>query len=340
MKQKATANASRHAHRVYSYERISTKHQTAGGGIERQASYAAKWAADHGLVLDASLNLRDEGLSAYHQKHVKKGALGMFLRAIEEGQVPPGSVLIVESLDRLSRAAALSAQAQLSQIIDAGITVVTASDDREYNAESLKRDPMSLVYSLLVMIRAHEESERKSDRSRDGIRKKCESWIRGEYKGRISGYQSDPQWVTCDEHAQHFVFDETKAQAMRRMIQLYKAGYGAVRVTRQLAEEGLAISEKCPVARVRQLVSSPTLMGTRTVTVGADSRFPEKTHSLPGYYPALLSAEEFEELQHLVSKRGIRKGKGEWPSLVTGLRVAFCGYCGARMMGQNTLSRT
>lgn len=65
-------------------------------------------------------------------------------------------MLIVESLHLLSRAAALSAQAQLSQIIDAGITVVAASDDREYNVESLKRDPMSLVYSLLVMIPAHK----------------------------------------------------------------------------------------------------------------------------------------------------------------------------------------
>jgi hypothetical protein len=50
------------------------------------------------------LSLRDEGLSTYHQKHVTQGALGTFLRAVEDGRIPDGSVLIVEDLDRLSRA--------------------------------------------------------------------------------------------------------------------------------------------------------------------------------------------------------------------------------------------
>lgn len=41
------------------------------------------------MELDASLSLRDEGLSAYpayHQRHVRQGALGVFIRAIEDGQ--------------------------------------------------------------------------------------------------------------------------------------------------------------------------------------------------------------------------------------------------------------
>ncbi|PXX33682.1 hypothetical protein NA66_1010206 [Burkholderia pyrrocinia] len=67
------------------------------------------------MELDASLSLRDEGLSAYHQRHVRQGALGVFLRAVEDSQVPAGSVLIVEGLDRLSRAELLQAQAQLAQ---------------------------------------------------------------------------------------------------------------------------------------------------------------------------------------------------------------------------------
>ncbi|WP_315856732.1 recombinase family protein [Burkholderia ambifaria] len=88
--------------------------------MDRQLEYAARWAADHGMELDASLSLRDEGLSAYHQRHVRQGALGVFLRAAEDGQVPTGSVLIVEGLDRLSRAEPLQAQAQLAQIVNAG----------------------------------------------------------------------------------------------------------------------------------------------------------------------------------------------------------------------------
>ena len=98
--------------------------------------------------------MKDEGLSAYHQRHVKQGAQGVFLRAIEGGRIASGSVLVIEGLDRLSRAEPIQAQAQLAQIINAGLTVVTASDSREYNLAGLKAQPMELVYSLLVSDKA------------------------------------------------------------------------------------------------------------------------------------------------------------------------------------------
>jgi len=104
--------------------------------------YAQRWAAERGLVLDTSLSLRDEGLSAYHQKHIKQGALGAFLLAVDDGKIHAGSVLIVEGLDRLSRAEPIQAQAQLAQIVNAGITVVTASDGKQYNREQLKANPI------------------------------------------------------------------------------------------------------------------------------------------------------------------------------------------------------
>jgi len=79
--------------------------------MDRQFEYAARRAADHEMELDASLSLRDEGC----RPTVRQGALGVFLRAVEDSQVPAGSVLIVEGLDRLSRAEPLQAQVQLAQ---------------------------------------------------------------------------------------------------------------------------------------------------------------------------------------------------------------------------------
>ncbi|WP_324830433.1 recombinase family protein [Pseudomonas saxonica] len=130
------------AGRVYSYLRFSDPRQATGSSADRQLAFASTWAKKRGMELDATLTLKDEGLSAYHERHVKQGALGAFLLAIEEGRIPRGSVLIVEGLDRLSRAEPLLAQAQLAQIINGGITVITASDGREYNRASLKAQPM------------------------------------------------------------------------------------------------------------------------------------------------------------------------------------------------------
>ena len=73
--------------RVYSYLRFSDPKQEAGHSVERQLAFARKWADDHGAELDTDLTMRDEGLSAYHQRHVKHGALGVFLRAVDEGRI-------------------------------------------------------------------------------------------------------------------------------------------------------------------------------------------------------------------------------------------------------------
>ena len=63
--------------------------------------------------------------------------------------------------------------------------MVTASDGREYNRDRLKAQPMDLVYSLLVMIRAHEESDTKSKRVRASIHRQCQGWLAGTWRGVI-----------------------------------------------------------------------------------------------------------------------------------------------------------
>jgi len=62
-------------------------------------------------------------------------------------------------------------------------------------------------------------------------------------------------------------------------------------------------------------------------------------YRLEGYYPALLTHEEFAEVQVALTHRRRRKGKGEIPGIVTGLRVTYCGYCGSAMVAQNMTSR-
>ncbi|WP_330995010.1 recombinase family protein [Burkholderia stagnalis] len=285
------------------------------------------------MELDASLSLRDEGLSAYHQRHVRQGALGVFLRAIEDGQVPTGSVLIVEGLDRLSRAEPLQAQAQLAQIVNAGITVVTASDGREYNRERLKAQPMDLVYSLLVMIRAHEESDTKSKRVKAAIRLQCQGWIADTWRAPIR-VGRDPHWVREIEGG-GFEPISDRASAVQLVVQMFKQGHGAVQVVRELAERGLKISEtgRTHSSNIYKILANRMLIGEKTVDVEGE------TFRLEGYYPALLTPAEFADLRYLAEQRGRRKGKGEIPGVVTGLGITYCGYCGAAIVAQNLMGR-
>lgn len=318
--------------RVYSYLRFSDPRQATGSSVDRQLQYAQRWAAEKGLVLDESLSLRDEGLSAYHQRHVKQGALGVFLQAVEDGRIADGSVLVVEGLDRLSRAEPIQAQAQLAQIINAGITVVTASDGREYNRAGLKAQPMDLVYSLLVMIRAHEESDTKSRRVKAAIRRQCEGWISGSYRGIIRNGK-DPQWLRWDGQA--FQLIPERVEGVRLVIELFRRGYGSVRIIREMADRGLSVTAKGITAlQVYRLVRLPALMGVKVLELEGES------YRLEGYYPAVLTADEFADLSALVENRVRRKGKGEIPGLVTGLGITYCGYCGTAVVGQNMMFKT
>lgn len=99
---------------------------------------------------------------------------------------------IVGGLDRLSRVEPIQAQAQLDLIVNAGITVVTASDGKTYSREHLKANPMDLVYLLLVMIRAHEESDTKSKRVLASIRRQCNGWMDDRHLHRADPQRQGP----------------------------------------------------------------------------------------------------------------------------------------------------
>ncbi len=284
-------------------------------------------------MLDQSLSLRDEGLSAYHQQHVKQGALGAFLQAVAEGRIPDGSVLIVEGLDRLSRAEPIQAQAQLAQIINAGITVVTASDGREYNRAGLKAQPMDLVYSLLVMIRAHEESDTKSKRVKAAIRRQCEGWLAGTYRGLIRNGR-DPQWLRWDDESGAWQLIPERVDAVRYALELYKQGVGATRAVRKLAEKGYALTEwGLAGQQLYRLVKLPALRGVKRISVDGED------YLLEGYYPPLLSDEEYQDLQASTETRHGRRGASDIVGLVTGIGITWCGYCGTAVVAQNLVSR-
>jgi hypothetical protein len=68
-----------------------TAQQAKGDSHTRQTDKAARYAAEHELVLDTALNPTDLRVSAYRGKNAKTGSLSVFLKAIEDGTVPRGA---------------------------------------------------------------------------------------------------------------------------------------------------------------------------------------------------------------------------------------------------------
>src|SRR6266550_2141729 len=107
--------------RAFSYLRMSSAAQLAGDSLRRQLSAAREYATKHNLDLQEDDQLSDLGVSAFAGANVAEGAgLGGFIAAVRAGKVPPGSVLLVEDLDRLSRQAILKSIGLLVELLSSG----------------------------------------------------------------------------------------------------------------------------------------------------------------------------------------------------------------------------
>lgn len=215
---------------AYSYLRFSTPEQAAGDSRRRQLALAEKYVAEHGLTRDRSLSMHDLGVSAFRGDNAREGALRAFLDAIEHNLVPPGSLLLVESLDRLSRDRILIAQSLFLRIIEAGVIIVTLGDQRTYSFESLNHNPLDLVISLVSMMRANDESETKSRRIRAAFEAKRANLAVTPWSTR------GPGWLRFDKAAGKFCVIEERAQIVRGIFRDYLAGISHQSIARRLNE--------------------------------------------------------------------------------------------------------
>lgn len=315
--------------KVYSYMRFSTPEQSNGHSLQRQADYAEEYVRKNGLVLDESLTMKDEGLSAYHQKHITKGALGVFYRAVEDGMVDRGSVLIVENIDRLSRANPRSAMPQFLNIINSGITVVIAKDGKEYSQESIDENPYQLFESLSEMMRANQESEYKSIRVKASIVSQIKVWLENGH-GKIIRNGRDPYWVKPKEDKSGFDIIPEYVDVIKMIVDKFTHGWGYVKITRYLNENITHFTGNTwYMSYLINMLRSPTLIGERFFNVN------NTKYIIPNYYPAILSEQEYFELQKNVNDRATTRSQQKIPSIITGNGICFCGHCGSILTAQN-----
>ena len=302
--------------KAYSYIRFSTPDQLRGDSLRRQTEASRAYAKANNLVLDESI--RDIGISAFKGRNKTEGALGAFLDLVHKGQIEKGSILIVESLDRLSREEISKALPQFISILSSGVEIVTLADDQHYTEKSVN-DIGSLVVSLVVMSRAHEESAMKSKRS-------AASWenrrrLAFDIKKPVSG--QCPHWLSLSEDKMSFEVNDEYAEIIRSIFARSIAGIGRRKIAADLNAQKVKPfgprASKWHTSYVAMLLSSRSLIGEYQPTKGGQDIGPE----IPGYYPVIVSEEIFNEAQSSQKSRwnnnsGGRKGV-KFTNLLTGM---------------------
>ncbi|MGK6325346.1 recombinase family protein [Sphingomonas sp. DT-51] len=311
--------------RAFSYQRFSSPSQADGDSLARQSSLAKAYADEHGLLLDDSLTYCDLGVSGFRGQNATHGALACFLEAVRSERIAKGSVLLIESLDRLSRDNILRAQAILTDLIASGIQVVSLADRRLYSVESLTAEPLGLIYALIVFMRANEESSTKSLRAR-------ESWIRRREAARSTVISTRvPDWLTVE--GGRIVPVPERADVLKRIFDMALNGIPAKQIAIMLNYGQLPRWQQADRAwtraTVQTLLSNPRVTGALPLFVstyddGAERRVP--TDVLAGYFPNIVDPAIFLSVQARVA-RWLQGGNAAKSNAFANLLV--CAGCGA-----------
>ena len=218
---------------AYSYIRFSTPEQIKGDSLRRQVELSEVYAEKHGLNLDKSLTIKDLGISAYDSSNISKGELGVFLQAVKDKKIPAGSFLLIESLDRLSRAQVLTALNIFISILEEGIVICTLTDGVQYSKESVGKNFNELLISLTIMSRAHEESRMKSIRLSAAWKEKRKGLATKKFSAQ------SPYWMTLDKENNKFEVNQVHVDIVNYIFELAASGMGNYSIVKRLNSEGV-----------------------------------------------------------------------------------------------------
>jgi DNA invertase Pin-like site-specific DNA recombinase len=317
----------------YSYLRVSSAGQVgdAHTGLDRQADQFLPFCERHGLVpvLDP---LIDAGVSAYRGRNRRKGALAAWLAAARAGDVPPGSVLVVEDLDRFSREApADTLRTVLNEVFGLGLALAVVRFDAVLSEAEFNANIGAALQLQIGVSMAHEYSSKLSSRVAVAYDRKRQRARDGE----VINPHKRPHWLDWDAATGTFIPNQ-HAAAYQRVVELGIQGYGQTRAARILNDEGFRDAQGNPwgPSTAGKVWRDRRLIGERHFELpeGGDPLL------VTGYFPAIVSQEDFSRLRqqvdHRKGARG-RVGRGDHRrNILQGL--LYCAECGSAMNYQGT----
>lgn len=268
---------------------------------------------------------------------------------VREGRIAKGSVLIIENLDRLTRAQVGDALDILRLIVKSGVDVVTLTDKHRYTKASLN-DPMELMLSIMTFYRSHDESVQKAKRVRDAWAEKRKALKEQKLTARA------PYWLEYDPKTGDFKQRGEAVKIIKRIFKLSFNGMGHGSIAKTLNLEGVknfAKHTNWQPSYVAKILSNRAVIGEyqpftwrsqENEETGEIRRYREPIgEPVEGYYPKIVEPEYFNAVQQRKRDRrstvgrlypnGKSKDTAVLGNLFTG--KAKCGFCEAPMVYVN-----
>ncbi len=285
----------------YSYLRYSSAQQGDGDSVRRQTAATVAWCKRHEVELDTTRAYLDRGRSAYHGRHRQRGgALAAFLSEVERGEIPRGSVLIIENLDRLSRENPWDSVPLLCSLVNAGIAVASLSPSEMLFERGC--DLTALILAVVEFGRSHSESASKANRM-------GEVWGAKRQAMRETGAlmtRKLPAWI--EERGGKLVLTPDRAKIVRRMFDLTLKGYGLGLIVRELTRDNVPVWGNSKTgwskAYCHKIITGRAVLGEyQPIAKGKPDGEP-----LPDYYPAVVDEATWLQAQAALARRKDKPG--------------------------------
>ena len=279
---------------VYSYLRCSSIKQLQGDSERRQLELINEVCWKYGLPLAPDGDHRDLGVSALKGKNKALGKLSLFLAGCRSGKIKRGAILLLESLDRLSREKVPKAlQLVLEMINDFGVTIWTLGGDerdRIYNEDNF--DLVDIIVTICIMSRAHEESVLKRER----VMKKravriAEAKATGQPFWKRTWY-----WLKLKEDGTGYDLIPDKVAEIQLIFQLAAKNWGAQRILKHLRAKGIKNWSQSHVLRT---LRNPAVLGWWQPYRNEDGRKIPDGEPRENYYPRIIDQSLWDQVQIL-----------------------------------------
>lgn len=325
------------------YIRVSTSMQVDRESLTIQEQRLRDYCASQGYEIHKVY--REEGVSA---KDTKRPQLTALLEDIKQHRI---QAVLVTKLDRITRS--------LKDLIG----LVEFFQEHEIKLISITQNidtsgPMGRFMLSLLGAVSQVERELTAERVAEHMHYRA---LSGKWNGgvvtygfvtrhrimkelRASGLSEDEALrqatKLCPEPKKAYI-DEAEAKVVRKIYDLYLKHKSIRKVAHTLNAEGLKTrkGETWPTTTIVRILTSPTYIGkisfgkrkTDILTGKLKKVSPDKWKIVPGQHNGIVSEQEFNQVQRIISERKVKPNRAEEFHLLRGL--LRCGQCGGGLYG-------
>lgn len=311
-----------------SYVRFSSRKQRFGVSVERQLELTRDFCHRHNLLLDETKTIKDLGVSAFHSKNTDEGNLGAFIKGVTSGVIKIPVVLAVEALDRISRDKITDAIHLFTTILKLGVDIGLVSDNKILTKEFVDKNPVELIVATTYLIRGHDESRMKGNRTGDAVKRMLEKVRKGE-PCRLGGYL--PPWFKYDEEKKKFIRQPEKIKTVQTIFAHYIGGMGTTAIVKAIRELPKWNNNHAPMKAggIKSLLRNTQVIGT--LKLGGVE--------FPRYLEAIIDPKDFDKVQVMLDANRTRRGKHDGRVNNLFNHHIFCGTCGGPLNCHKSASK-